>query len=43
MKTHTIDQLMFEYKKLKSVELLKIDAEGAEYEILTKSLKTCLL
>ena len=40
VKTHTIDQLMFEYKKLKSVELLKIDAEGAEYEILTKSLKT---
>ena len=39
-KSFTIDQLIFKKKYLKSVEFIKIDAEGAEYEILCKSLKT---
>ena len=40
IKSFTIDQLIFKKKYLKSVEFIKIDAEGAEYEILCKSLKT---
>jgi len=40
VKSYTIDQLIFKDKKLKSVEFIKIDSEGAEYEILTKSIKT---
>mgnify|MGYP001161389447 FL=1 len=40
VKSYTIDQLIFKNKRLKSVEFIKIDAEGAEYEILIKSIKT---
>ena len=40
IKSFTIDELIFKKKYLKSVEFIKIDAEGAEYEILCKSLKT---
>ena len=38
--SYTIDELIFEKKKLKSVDFIKIDAEGAEYEILSKCNKT---
>ena len=31
---------MFEKYKFKKVDFIKIDTEGAEYEILTKSVKT---
>lgn len=40
VQSYTIDQLIFKHKKLKKVDLIKIDSEGAEYEILTKSIKT---
>ena len=40
MKSYTIDELIIKYKKLKNVELIKIDAEGAELEILLKGTKT---
>ena len=40
VKSFTIDQLIFKEKKLKSVEMIKIDSEGAEFEILSKSKKT---
>ncbi len=36
----TIDQLIFKKKKLNRVDFIKIDSEGAEFEILTKSVKT---
>lgn len=40
IKSYTIDQLVFEKYKLKKVDFIKIDTEGAEYEILTKSIRT---
>ena len=40
VQSYTIDELIFKYKKLKNVEFIKIDAEGAEYEILLKGIKT---
>ena len=40
VKSYTIDELIIKYKKLKNVELIKIDAEGAELEILLKGTKT---
>ena len=38
--TYTLDQLIFNKYKFKNLDFVKIDTEGAEYEILTKSLKT---
>lgn len=40
LNSYTLDQLVFEKYKLKKVDFIKIDTEGAEYEILTKSVKT---
>ena len=40
IRSYTIDQLVFEKYKLKKVDFIKIDTEGAEYEILTKSVRT---
>ena len=40
VQSYTIDELIIKYKKLKNVEFIKIDAEGAEYEILLKGIKT---
>ena len=36
----TLDQLIFDKRYIKKVDFIKIDTEGAEYEILTKSIKT---
>ena len=36
----TLDQLVFEKYKPKKVDFIKIDTEGAEYEILIKSTRT---
>lgn len=38
--SYTLDQLVFEKYKLKRVNFIKIDAEGAEFEILKKGIKT---
>jgi len=38
--SYTIDQLVFEKYKFKKIDFIKIDTEGAEYEILIKSVKT---
>ena len=38
--TFTLDQLIFQKYKFKKLDFIKIDTEGAEYEILTKSIKT---
>ena len=40
LNSYTLDQLVFEMYNLKKVDFIKIDTEGAEYEILTKSVKT---
>ena len=36
MKSFTIDQLIFKEKKLKSVEMIKIDSEGADLKFCPK-------
>lgn len=38
--SYTLDQLVFEKYKFKKLDFIKIDTEGAEYEILKKSKKT---
>ena len=38
--TYTLDQLIIEKHILKKVDFIKIDTEGAEYEVLAKSIKT---
>ena len=38
--TYTLDQLIIDKNNLKRVDFIKIDTEGAEYEILTESIKT---
>lgn len=38
--SYTLDQLVFEKFKFKKVDFIKIDTEGAEFEILKKSIKT---
>ena len=40
VKSFTIDNLIINQKKLNIVDFIKIDSEGAEYEILMKSKKT---
>ena len=39
-KSYTIDQIIYSMNIVKSVEFIKIDAEGAELEILKGSMRT---